>query len=85
MTEIWTNVVTKKMYITGGCGALYDGASPDGAKDQKHITRVHQAYGRNFQLPNTTAYNETCANIGNVFMELADVSGDRRCEVHGRG
>ena len=67
LAEIWTNVVTKKMYITGGCGALYDGASPDGAKDQKHITRVHQAYGRNFQLPNTTAYNETCANIGNVF------------------
>jgi hypothetical protein len=66
LVEIWTNVVTKKMYITGGCGALYDGAAPDGAKDQKHITRVHQAYGRNFQLPNTTAYNETCANIGNV-------------------
>ena len=66
LAEIWTNVVTKKMYITGGCGALYDGASPDGAKDQKHITRVHQAYGRNFQLPNMTAYNETCANIGNV-------------------
>ena len=66
LADIWTNVVTKKMYITGGCGALYDGASPDGAKDQKHITRVHQAYGRNFQLPNTTAYNETCANIGNV-------------------
>ena len=67
LSEIWTNVVTKKMYITGGCGALYDGASPDGAKDQKHITRVHQSYGRDFQLPNTTAYNETCANIGNVF------------------
>jgi DUF1680 family protein len=67
LAEIWTNTVTKKMYITGGCGALYDGASPDGSKDQSHITRVHQAYGRNFQLPNTTAYNETCANIGNVF------------------
>jgi uncharacterized protein len=66
LTEVWTNVVTKKMYLTGGCGALYDGASPDGSKDQKHITRVHQAYGRNFQLPNTTAYNETCANIGNA-------------------
>jgi len=63
---IWTNVVTEKMYITGGCGALYDGAAPDGAKDQKHITRVHQAYGRNFQLPNITAHNETCANIGNA-------------------
>jgi DUF1680 family protein len=67
LAQIWTNVVTTKMYLTGGCGALYDGASPDGSKDQKHITRVHQAYGRNFQLPNTTAYNETCANIGNVF------------------
>jgi hypothetical protein len=66
LDKIWTNVVTKKMYLTGGCGALYDGASPDGAKDQKHITRVHQSYGRNFQLPNTTAYSETCANIGNA-------------------
>jgi hypothetical protein len=78
--QIWTNVVTKKMYITGGCGALYDGASPDGSKDQKRISRVHQSYGRNFQLPNTTAYNETCANIGNVLwnwrMFLA--SGDAR-------
>jgi hypothetical protein len=66
LESIWTNVVIKKMYITGGCGALYDGASPDGAKDQKTITRIHQAYGRNYQLPNTTAYSETCANIGNV-------------------
>jgi len=66
LEQIWTNVVQKKMYITGGCGALYDGASPDGAKDQKAITRVHQAYGRDYQLPNTTAYSETCANIGNV-------------------
>jgi uncharacterized protein len=63
---IWSNVVHQKLYITGGCGALFDGASPDGAKDQKAITRVHQAYGRNYQLPNTTAHNETCANIGNV-------------------
>lgn len=66
LESIWTNVITEKMYITGGCGALYDGASPDGSKDQKHITRVHQAYGRNYQLPNATAYNETCANIGNA-------------------
>jgi DUF1680 family protein len=63
---IWRNLVEKKMYVTGGCGALYDGASPDGSKDQRSITRVHQAFGRNYQLPNTTAHNETCANIGNV-------------------
>jgi DUF1680 family protein len=54
------------MYITGGCGALYDGASPDGSPDQGDITRVHQSYGRNYQLPNVTAHNETCAAIGNV-------------------
>ena len=66
LATLWTNVVTEKMYITGGCGALYDGAAPDGAKDQKNITRIHQAYGRDFQLPNVTAHNETCANIGNA-------------------
>ena len=66
LAAVWTNVVTRKLYLTGACGALYDGASPDGSKDQKTITRTHQAYGRDFQLPNTTAHAETCANIGNV-------------------
>jgi DUF1680 family protein len=66
LETIWTNVVLEKMYVTGGCGALYDGASPEGAKDQNSITRVHQAYGRNYQLPNLAAHSETCANIGNV-------------------
>lgn len=66
LEKIWQNVVHQKMYITGGCGALHDGASPDGSKNQRGITRVHQAFGRNYQLPNTTAHNETCANIGNV-------------------
>lgn len=62
----WSSVHSKKIYITGGCGALFDGASPDGSKKQTSITRIHQAYGRNYQLPNSTAHNETCAAIGNV-------------------
>lgn len=66
LEHLWANVAGKKMYITGGCGALYDGASPDGAEEQRVIRRVHQAYGRNYQLPNITAHCETCANIGNV-------------------
>jgi uncharacterized protein len=66
LEKLWRNVVEKKMYVTGACGALYDGASPDGAEDQDAISRVHQAYGRNYQLPNVTAHNETCAAIGNV-------------------
>jgi DUF1680 family protein len=66
LEAVWRNVVEKKMYITGACGALYDGASPDGSRQQGEISRVHQAYGRNYQLPNTTAHSESCANIGNV-------------------
>lgn len=66
LAPIWTNIVHQKMHLTGGCGALYDGASPDGSREQKIMTRTHQAYGRNYQLPNTTAHNETCAAIGSV-------------------
>jgi DUF1680 family protein len=66
LQAIWDNVTQKKLYITGGCGALYDGASPDGIADQSQIARTHQAYGRNYQLPNATAHNETCASIGNL-------------------
>lgn len=66
LSAAWENVVRRKMYITGACGALYDGASPYGARDQSSITRVHQAYGHDYQLPNTTAHGETCAAIGSV-------------------
>jgi DUF1680 family protein len=52
------------MYVTGATGALYDGASPDGSKSHSSIQLVHQAYGRAYQLPNITAYNESCATIG---------------------
>jgi DUF1680 family protein len=64
---IWDDVVNRKMYITGACGALYDGISPDGVSyHPSEIQKTHQSYGRAYQLPNMTAHNETCANIGNV-------------------
>lgn len=66
LSRVWTNVVERKLHVTGGCGALYDGASPYGARDQKIITRTHQAYGHDYELPNATAHNETCAAIGNL-------------------
>ncbi len=80
LETLWTNVTSTKMYITGGCGALYDGASPDGSEDQAHITRVHQAYGREYQLPNVTAHNETCANIGNMLWNwrMLAITGEAR-------
>ncbi len=62
--RVWSSLMQHKIYITGGCGALYNGVSPYGNFfiDQK----IHQAYGYEYQLPNITAYNETCANIGLV-------------------
>jgi DUF1680 family protein len=80
LEKIWANVTTRKLYLTGACGALYDGASPDGSKDQKQIARVHQSYGRNYQLPSSTAHNETCAAVGNVLWNwrMLQITGDAK-------
>lgn len=78
---IWKDVVQRKMYITGACGALYDGVSPDGTSyNPEEIQQIHQAYGREYQLPNFTAHNETCANIGNVLWNwrMLQVTGEAR-------
>ncbi|PZX50974.1 aceric acid hydrolase [Algoriphagus chordae] len=81
LESIWQDVVSKKLYITGATGALYDGVSPNGTTyNQPIIQQVHQAYGQAYQLPNIAAYNETCANIGNVLWNhrMLLVTGDSR-------
>lgn len=81
LESIWFDVVTSKLYITGACGALYDGVSPNGTTyDPTIIQQVHQAYGQAYQLPNISAYNETCANIGNVLWNhrMLIATGDTR-------
>ncbi len=50
--RIWDNIVSKKLYITGGIGATNRG----------------EAFGKNYELPNASAYCETCAAIGNVYV-----------------
>lgn len=50
--RIWENIVNKKIYITGGIGSRHAGES----------------FGDNYELPNLSAYNETCAAIGNVYV-----------------
>ncbi len=49
--DIWEDVVGKKIYITGGIGA----------------TGAGEAFGKAYQLPNMSAYAETCAAIANVY------------------
>ncbi len=81
LDRMWDNVVNTKMYITGGCGALYDGVSVDGTSYKPDtVQKVHQSYGRDFQLPNFSAHNETCANIGNVLWNwrMLQITGDAR-------
>jgi DUF1680 family protein len=59
---LWNNMVNKKMYITGGIGAKHE----------------DEAFGENYELPNLTAYNETCASIGDVYWNhrLHNLYGD---------
>ena len=47
---IWENVVQKKLALNGSVGARRRG----------------EAFGANYELPNESAYNETCAGIGNA-------------------
>lgn len=58
---IWTNMVSKKIYVQGGTGAVGSG----------------ERYGDNYELPNATAYNETCAAIANVYWN------QRMFQLHG--
>lgn len=65
LQAIWNDIIQHKIYIMGGCGSLYDGVSPDGTTyNQPSIQQIHQAYGRQFQLPQEAAHNEICAQIG---------------------
>ncbi|MHC4891451.1 MAG: glycoside hydrolase family 127 protein, partial [Planctomycetota bacterium] len=47
---IWKDVVGTKLYITGGIGAAGG----------------HEGFGNPYELPNMTAYCETCASIANI-------------------
>ncbi|HEX8015870.1 MAG TPA: glycoside hydrolase family 127 protein [Flavobacterium sp.] len=81
LESIWDDVTYRKMYITGACGSLYDGVSPDGTSyNPTDVQKIHQAYGRPFQLPNATAHTETCANIGNVLWNwrMLQITGDAK-------
>ena len=81
LSAIWDDIVNHKIYIMGGCGALYDGVSPDGTTyDQPSIQQIHQAYGRQFQLPQEAAHNEICAQIGMLLFSwrMFQTTGDAK-------
>ncbi len=59
--KLWENVIGKKLYVQGGIGAIGDG----------------EKFGADYELPNSTAYNETCAAIANVYWN------QRMFQLHG--
>jgi hypothetical protein len=50
LDRLWENVVGKKLFVTGGLGSVSFG----------------EGFGPNYELPNMTAYNETCSSIANM-------------------
>ncbi|MBN1900437.1 glycoside hydrolase family 127 protein [Candidatus Sumerlaeota bacterium] len=64
VNNLWENVTKKKMYITGGIGARHEG----------------EAFGDDYELPNESAYSESCAAIGNALWNhrLALLYGDAK-------
>lgn len=61
--KLWDSITKEKMYITGGIGA----------------TRIGESFSYPYDLPNDTAYAETCASIGLVFFAR------RMLEIHADG
>lgn len=58
LDRLWSNVVNKKMYVTGALGQTHHGVS-------KHVDMIHEGFLNEYMMPNLSAYNETCANVCN--------------------
>jgi len=61
--RLWESITKRRMYITGGIGS----------------TLIGEAFSTDYDLPNDTAYNETCASIGLMFF----ASRMLECELNG--
>jgi hypothetical protein len=64
LNVLWEDLVSDQMYVTGGVGARSSG----------------EAFGDSYELPNFTAYGESCAAIGNMMWNwrMLAVTGDAK-------
>jgi DUF1680 family protein len=70
LERLWTDLVDKKMYVTGGVSPIHK-AHPVRSFQSGHLSAIvgdsiHEGVGGPYELPNDTAYNETCGQIGNL-------------------
>ncbi|MDZ8117774.1 glycoside hydrolase family 127 protein [Pontiella agarivorans] len=59
LDRLWNSVVNRKMYATGAVGQTHFGSSP-----RRQL--IEEGFIDDYKMPNTTSYNETCANIANA-------------------
>lgn len=73
LLRVWGDMTQKKMYVTGGNGAIRQGVS-------LRNDPVHEAFGAAYDLPPRLGYNETCANIAAAMLgwRLLLLDGDAR-------
>ncbi len=66
LREIWQQMVSRRMYVTGGIGSL----------------PILEGFGRDFELDPEVAYAETCAALGCMLWnhEMANLTGEARFE-----
>jgi DUF1680 family protein len=73
LSRIWSSATEKKMYLTGAFGQCHHGAYDD-------QNMIHEGFIDDYMMPNSTAYNETCANISNAMFNwrLLGITGDAK-------
>ena len=60
--RLWRDLTTKRLYVTGGLGPSW----------------TNEGFTRDYDLPNETAYAETCAAVGLVVLGASHAADDRR-------
>ena len=73
LDRLWDNVTNKKMYVTGAVGQAHFGAST-------RRDKIEEGFLDEYMMPNSTSYNETCANIANAMLSwrMLGIKGESR-------
>jgi DUF1680 family protein len=84
LERLWSDLVNKKMYITGGVSPMHK-AHPVRSFRPGQLTTIvgdsiHEGVGGPYDLPNDSAYNETCGQIGNLMWNwrMLSITGQAR-------
>lgn len=73
LQRLWSSAVERKMYLTGAVGQVHHGA-------RGRYNMIHEGFLDDYLMPNTTAYNETCANVANAMFNwrMLNLTGEAK-------